>query len=127
MVSMQSAQKMKDIFISLHSLERTIKFASIMLTGFFIFFNITAAQESKSAVIKQMLEKSGSRQQIYEITQVVKALIPSQMSAYGAGDNPEISEFIINNLSSYYSGDEILGRVENHFLNNYNKQYINKI
>ena len=127
MVSMRSAQKMRDLSISLHALKRTIKFVCIILTGFFSFFSVTAAQDTKTASIKQMLEKSGARQQINEITQVVQALIPSQMSAYGAGDSSELSEFIINNLSNYYSGDEILGRIENHFLKNYNKKHINKI
>lgn len=72
--------------------------------SFFIFFNITAARDSKSDAIKQMLDKSGAKQQIYVITQVVQALIPSQMSAYGAGDSPELSEYIISNLSNNYSG-----------------------
>jgi hypothetical protein len=108
-------------------LKSAIKFACIITTIFFVFFNISAAQDSKSDAIKLVLEKSGARQQIVEITQVVQALIPSQMSAYGAGESPELSEFIINNLSNYYSGDEILGRVENHFLKIYNKKYINRM
>ena len=127
MASMQSAQKMKNLSKSFLLLKSAIKFVCVILTIFFVFYNILAAQDSKSDSIKQILEKSGARQQINEINLVVQALIPSQMSAYGAGENPELSEYITNNLSNYYSGDEILGKIENHFLKIYNKKYITRI
>lgn len=54
-------------------------------------------------------------------------LLPAQMSAYNVSDNSEISEFIMKNLSGYYSGNEILERVEKLFLQKYSKQNFDAI
>jgi hypothetical protein len=110
-----------------YTLKKIVKYIFITVTGTFLFFQISEAQEAKSAAVRQVLEKSGAREQIVELTNIVQVLIPSQMTAYDVPESSELSEYIINNLPNYYSGDEILGRIEKHFLINYNKNYINKV
>ena len=111
----------------LYSFKKINRIVLIIVLGVFLHFNITSAEDQKLNIIKQVLEKSGAKQQIGEIPQVVQVLLPAQMSAYNVSDNSKISEFIVKNLAGYYSGDEILERVEKLFLQKYSKQNFDTI
>jgi len=109
------------------SFKKVNRIMLIMALGVFLYSNISTAEDKKLDIVRQVLEKSGAKQQISEIPQVVQALLPAQMAVYNASDSSEISEFIMNNLATYYSGNEIFKRVEKHFLENYKKKYFDRI
>lgn len=102
---------------------------TILLVALFSFLSMvntgsTKTLGEKEKLVNEIMEKSGINEQVKEIPNIVKVLIPAQLATYNAVNQPKISSFIEKKMYKYFVATRILRTISSELNKNFNKSNI---